>query len=283
MRVRELMGARGRLTAKGNACHPARSCKVDASNRQTYERRVSTCVQRAGGTGAAADDSAAEKPGAHEAEAAQRSAAASKRQPKQLRGRFLIQAIERDPSTMMVDALLAHSTCAKELDAKAIEALRAREAALQDEEVDLRADKVYRSALDRVRRARKRASGQEILDGSFMVAAVQRDPSTTLLDALLAESAVAEGLASEDAQALRKLEAELQGDPSVEQRKRAHLLYHAARGRRDQSQRRRAEGVLCHLLALVPTQTDLVLLFVMLPALRLLVCTHLAPRWQGSA
>ena len=249
MRVRELMGARGRLTAKGNACHPARSCKGDASNRQTYERHVSACVQRAGGTGAAADDSAAEKPGAHEAEAAQRSAAASKRQPKQLQGRSLMQAVERDPSTMLVDALLAHSTFAKELDAKAIEALRAREVALQDEELDLRADKVYRSAMNRVHRVRKRTSGQEILDGSFMVAAVQRDPNTTLLDALLAESSVAKGLASEDVQALRKLEAELQGNPSVEQRKRAHLLYHAARGRRNKSQRRHAEGVLCHPVA----------------------------------
>ena len=168
-----------------------------------------------------------------------RSAAAGDR-PKRLVGRFPVAAVEHDSSTSLVDALLAHCKWAKELDAEGIAALRGREAALQAEELDLRAHKMYHSAYTRVTHARKQAAGQGALHGAFMVAAVQRDPNTTLLDALLAESAVAKGLASEDMQALRKYEADLQGDVSLHPRKRARLLYFSAVQRSDKSQRRRA-------------------------------------------
>ena len=99
-----------------------------------------------------------------------------------------------DPSMTLVDALLARSNLAKELGAQGIERLQAREAALHDEELDLKAHKIYHSAYDRVRHARSQSAGQDALQGAFMVAAVQCDPGTTLLDVLLAQSAVAKGI-----------------------------------------------------------------------------------------
>ena len=154
----------------------------------------------------------------------------------------MVRAVERDPSLSLVDALLAHFEWAKELDVKATEAMRAFEAALQSGGLSLRAHRVYTAAYQRVTYKRRRAPGQTNMHGAFMVAAVQRDPNTTLLDALLSESSVADGLSSEDVQALRKAESRLLSDASLDQRKRASSLYNTAAHRSAAAPLRRTAG-----------------------------------------
>ena len=244
MRVRGSEGAQRKVRVNVAVLRTERSaarrCCLCANELQA-QRGVSVCAKRTGGVDAAAGEGVA-TPDAQAGAAAQSGAAAGKRRPKRMLGLAMVKAVERDPSLSLVDALLAHFEWAKELDVKATEAMRAFEAALQSGGLSLRAHRVCTAAYQRVTYKRRRAAGQTDMRGAFMVAAVQRNPNMTLLDALLSESSVADGLSSEDVQALRKAESKLLSDASLDQCKRASSLYNTAAHRSAAAPLRRTAG-----------------------------------------
>jgi hypothetical protein len=73
----------------------------------------------------------------------------------------------------------------------------------------------------------------------FMVSAVARDPSLSLVDALVAQPEWAGTLGDDDVRALREYEAELH---ALDVEWRADRVYHAAARRRTAAERRRTQG-----------------------------------------